>query len=286
MGFWRGKTNLEGLSIRSFFSSFICQCIIFLKLLDSGNVSRLILGEVGVGCAIEGWKVSKIARRRGMLRMAYWRPSSGAGGADGDAPALSAKEAETDEADARIMRWLSYGLYPCVVAWGLYSLYRHAHRSWWSWAVQTAAHGVYMWGFVAMTPQLYINYRLKSVAHLPWRSMLYKTFNTFVDDVFAFAIEMPLSHRIACLRDDVIFFGYLYQRWCYPVDKTRANEFGRAYEEAPGAAAALPAAAGAAAAEGAVGGAAEGAAGDAAGGAPAMAAAGTAGDAAAPPDAS
>jgi hypothetical protein len=82
-----------------------------------------------------------------------------------------------------------------------------------------------------MTPQLYINYRLKSVAHLPWRAMLYKTFNTFVDDVFAFAIEMPLSHRIACLRDDVIFFGYLYQRWIYPIDKTRPNEFGRAYEE-------------------------------------------------------
>jgi len=105
--------------------------------------------------------------------------------------------------------------------------------------VQTAAHGVYMWGFVAMTPQLYINYRLKSVAHLPWRALMYKTFNTFVDDVFAFAIDMPLSHRLACLRDDVVFFGYLYQRWIYPVDKSRANEFGRAYEEPTPAPAAI-----------------------------------------------
>ena len=33
------------------------------------------------------------------------------------------------------------------------------------------------------------------------------------------------------LRDDLVFFIYLYQRYLYPVDKKRANEFGRAYEE-------------------------------------------------------
>jgi hypothetical protein len=88
-----------------------------------------------------------------------------------------------------------------------------------------------MFGFVAMTPQLYINYKLKSVAHLPWRAFMYKTFNTFIDDVFSFAVAMPWQHRIACLRDDVIFFGYLWQRWIYGVDKSRVNEFGRAYEE-------------------------------------------------------
>ena len=31
-----------------------------------------------------------------------------------------------------------------------------------------------MFGFIAMTPQLYINYRLKSVAHLPWKAFMYK----------------------------------------------------------------------------------------------------------------
>ena len=29
-------------------------------------------------------------------------------------------------------------------------------------------------GFIMMTPQLFINYKLKSVAHLPWRMMTYK----------------------------------------------------------------------------------------------------------------
>jgi len=130
-----------------------------------------------------------------------------------------------------VMRCLSYALYPGVLGWGAYSLAYHAHRSWWSWVIQTASYGVYLWGFVAMCPQLYINYRLKSVAHLPWKAMLYKVFNTFIDDIFAFAIDMPWSHRLACLRDDVIFFGLLYQYYLYPVDKTRPNEFGRAYEK-------------------------------------------------------
>jgi hypothetical protein len=128
------------------------------------------------------------------------------------------------------MAMLGWVVYPLCAGWGAYSLVKHSHRSWWSWFIQTASYGVYVYGFFAMLPQLYINYRLKSVAHLPLRAMMYKTFNTFVDDVFAFAIEMPLSHRLACLRDDIVFFGYLYQRWIYRVDYARANEFGRAYE--------------------------------------------------------
>jgi len=62
-----------------------------------------------------------------------------------------------------------------------------------------------------MTPQLFINYKLKSVAHMPWKAMCYKSINTFIDDLFAFVVKMPLLHRLACLRDDVVFFVYLYQ---------------------------------------------------------------------------
>ena len=66
---------------------------------------------------------------------------------------------------------------------------------------------------------------------MPWRAMTYKAFNTFVDDVFAWIIDMPTTHRIATLRDDLVFFIYLYQRWIYPVDKTRTNEFGYSYDK-------------------------------------------------------
>src|ERR1700722_11719885 len=94
-----------------------------------------------------------------------------------------------------------------------------------------------------MTPQLFINYKLKSVSHLPWRMMTYKALNTFIDDLFAFVIKMPTMYRLGCFRDgktkklfyrknflflflDIIFFIYLYQRYIYPVDRTRVNEYG------------------------------------------------------------
>jgi len=42
---------------------------------------------------------------------------------------------------------------------------------------------------------------------------------------------MPTLHRLATLRDDVIFFVYLYQSWKYKVDYTRVNEFGQGGED-------------------------------------------------------
>ena len=85
---------------------------------------------------------------------------------------------------------------------------------------------MYALGFVLMTPQLLLNWKLKSVAHLPWRVLVYKSLNTFIDDLFSFIIRMPTMARISCFRDDVVFFIYLYQRWLYPVDTNRPVEGG------------------------------------------------------------
>lgn len=50
--------------------------------------------------------------------------------------------------------------------------------------IQSSANGVYAFGFLFMLPQLFINYKLKSVAHLPWRAFAYKAFNTFIGEKF------------------------------------------------------------------------------------------------------
>ena len=223
IGFWKKKSNLEGLSVRTQWSNFVCQLIIFANLVDGGQSSWIILGEMGIGVCIEGWKVTKFLARDGVFHRFL--------GIGTEAADKSQMQKDTDEYDKRAMRFLSLLLYPIVLAYGGYSLVYHPQRSWRSWVLRTLANGVYMFGFIAMTPQLYINYRLKSVAHLPWKAFMYKAFNTFIDDVFAFAIAMPTIHRLACLRDDLVFFVYLYQRWLYPVDKKRVNEFGRAYED-------------------------------------------------------
>ena len=64
----------------------------------------------------------------------------------------------------------------------LCSLLYTPHKSWYSWTIQTTVNGVYAFGFLFMLPQLFLNYKLKSVAHLPWRAFMYKAFNTFIGE--------------------------------------------------------------------------------------------------------
>lgn len=126
-------------------------------------------------------------------------------------------------------------LYPLSAFWGLYNLYHYSYKSWWSWFVSSLADFAYTFGFINMWPQIFINYKLKSVAHMPWRVLMYKFFNTFIDDVFAFFImseHMTKKHRWMTLRDDIVFFVFLYQRYCYKVDPNRPDEFGYVYAEA------------------------------------------------------
>jgi hypothetical protein len=123
-------------------------------------------------------------------------------------------------------KYLSWVLFPLLVGYCGYSLLYQEHKSWYSWVLNLLYGYLLTFGFILMTPQLFINYKLKSVAHLPWRMLTYKFFNTFIDDIFAFVIKMPTLYRIGCFRDDIIFLIYLYQRYKYKVDLTRVNEFG------------------------------------------------------------
>jgi len=134
---------------------------------------------------------------------------------------------KTKEHDATAMRYLSYVTYPLVIGYAIYSLMYQTHKSWYSWILSSLTGCVYTFGFIMMCPQLFINYKLKSVAHLPCRTFMYKALNTFIDDLFAFIIKMPTLHRLSCFRDDIVFLIYLYQRWIYPTDYKRVNEFGQ-----------------------------------------------------------
>jgi len=207
---------MEGLSAKSVVVSFICQLIVFLYLLDN-ETSWMIIASSGVGCCIEFWKIGKA------MHIEVDR--------SGRFPRLKFRDHETytnktKEYDDMAMKYLSYVLFVLVGCSALYSLKYERHKSWYSWILSSLTSCVYMFGFIMMCPQLFINYKLKSVAHLPWRQMTYKFLNTIIDDLFAFVIKMPILHRLSVFRDDVIFLIYLYQRWIYPVDKKRVNEFG------------------------------------------------------------
>uniref|UniRef100_A0A7S4CZR9 Cleft lip and palate transmembrane protein 1-like protein n=1 Tax=Eutreptiella gymnastica TaxID=73025 RepID=A0A7S4CZR9_9EUGL len=199
--FWRSRKNMEGLSANNVLAEVICQLIILLYLWNN-DAGWIIVITMAVGLAIQIWKAGIALRLKRM-----------------------GKDSSTAQADATAMRWLSYVLYPLVLGYAVYSLVYKEHKDWYSWVLESMASAVYAFGFVLMTPQLYINYKLKSVANLPWRVFMYRACNTFIDDLFAFIIKMPTMHRLSAFRDDVVFIIYLVQRWQYPVDPTRKEGF-------------------------------------------------------------
>jgi phosphate/sulfate permease len=217
---------MTGTSSRSLVVNCFFQTIILLYLFDN-DTSMMVLGSSVIGLLIEYWKLATAYKvtldvqklLKGQPFMTF--PSE---------TDSTESEDETSAYDKEATVHLLYVVLPLIAGYSAYALYNRAYKSFYSWIVSSLVGFVYAFGFVLMTPQLYINYKLKSVAHMPWKAMVYKSLNTFIDDLFAFIIKMPLLHRLACFRDDIIFFIYLYQRWIYPIDPTRMNEYG---QEAP-----------------------------------------------------
>lgn len=224
--FWKDRKSLEGLSVRSVFFNLFQSIIVLLYVLDN-DTSMLIRISIFIGLFIELWKIPKVTNIRidnndrflGVIPKIRFEDKG------------SYVESSTKEYDLMAYKYLSWVIFPLFIGYAIYSLIYHEHKGWYSFVLNMSYGFLLAFGFIMMTPQLFINYKLKSVAHLPWRMLSYKFLNTFIDDIFAFVIKMPLMYRIGCFRDDIIFFIYLYQRWIYRVDPKRVNEFGVSGED-------------------------------------------------------
>ncbi|KAL7677497.1 hypothetical protein ACOME3_003735 [Neoechinorhynchus agilis] len=217
--FWRNKTDLQGLSVRSMLFNIFSSLIVMLYVFDNQSNFGIRISAF-LGFLLEIWKVPKclnvkVDRRQGLFPYSVKVSFTS-----------SYVDSSTSEYDKTAFKYLSVVLFPLVCSYAIYSLIYNEHRGWYSWLLSMIYGFLLTFGFIMMTPQLFINYKLKSVAHLPWRMMTYKALNTFVDDIFAFVVKTPILYRISCFRDDIVFFIYLYQMWIYKVDFTRVNEFG------------------------------------------------------------
>nr|CCC93451.1 conserved hypothetical protein [Trypanosoma congolense IL3000] len=207
--FWRRRKDFTGLSLRTIIMNCYSQTIIFLYLYDNDETSWAILLPSGIGVIIEYWKLAQAARfvrdERGRLRVRF----------------RESYDKRTRKHDDVAVRYLMYIMTPILVGYTAYSAVFNTHKGWYSFFIGTQVRFIYIFGFAMMTPQIFINYKLKSVTQLPWRTFAYRALNTIIDDLFAFIVKMPWLHRIACLRDDVVFLILIYQRWIYPVDSDR-----------------------------------------------------------------
>ncbi|RWS05666.1 cleft lip and palate transmembrane protein 1-like protein [Dinothrombium tinctorium] len=230
--FWKNRSSLEGLSVRSVFFNVFQSVVVLLYVLDN-DTNTIVKISVGVGLLIEIWKIHKVLNIQvnreqrmffGLLPKVVISDKG------------SYVESSTKQYDLLAFRYLSWVLFPLLFCYAIYSLLYLEHKGFYSWVLSMLYGFLLTFGFIVMTPQLFINYKLKSVAHLPWRMLTYKFLNTFIDDIFAFVIKMPTMYRLGCFRDDIIFLIYLYQRWIYRVDPKRVNEFGVSGEDLDNAA--------------------------------------------------
>lgn len=226
---WKNKDDLAGVSVGSIMTNIVVQLIITLYLLDNNeDTSWMILAGQAVGVLVECWKLTKALTVSIISNPGGWLPYRLK---ISDKHVLSEEEKKTQEYDRLAFRYTGLALGPILVAYTLYSALYQTHRSWWSFTITTATSFVYAFGFVSLIPQLIVNYKLKSTAGMNSKTFVYKILGTFVDDMFAFCIKMPMLHRLACFRDDLVFFVALYQRWIYGVDPTRRNEFGQVLDK-------------------------------------------------------
>ncbi len=194
LSFWKSRTNFNGLSESSISMNVVMGGISALYVIEQQE-GNLALYFILIKMAMNLWKIWKMRRS--------------------DLP-KSQTQIEIHEAEMKGMKYLTIVLVPVVLIFCIYRLFEYKFRSWYSWAILSLAAASEVFGFVTMTPQIFLNHRLKSVEHLPWTALTYSFINTFIDDLFAFGIfRVPEVSKYSCLRDDIVFVVICVQRWLY-----------------------------------------------------------------------
>lgn len=196
IAFWSNRKSLEGLSVRSVFFNVFQSLIVLLYVFDN-DTNTIIRISCLIGLGIEVWKINKVID----VKLNWERRLLGVLPRIGYEDKGSYVESSTREYDQMAFKYLSWVCFPLLVCYTIYSLLYQEHKGWYSFVLNMLYGFLLTFGFIMMTPQLFINYKLKSVAHLPWRCMSYKFLNTFIDDIFAFVIKMPTMYRLGCFRD-------------------------------------------------------------------------------------
>jgi len=205
------ETLNKYVSVQSILVGIVMQSLLLLYLWDEAANFLVLITSVAA-ILIDMWKVTRAMK-------VEWTKLLGIV----PCPTLvsKVKKEKADDFDSIAMKYLGLALLPMIGGYAVYSLAYECHRGWYSYFLFVSSSCVYSLGFVLMTPQVFINYKHKTVAYLPWRKFVYRAISTFIDDLFAMIIRMPTMHRLGCFRDDIVFFIYLYQRQIYKVDKTR-----------------------------------------------------------------
>ena len=213
--------KLDGLYTKIYFISlfhyFIAVIYYYME-----NVSKIIYFELMISLVIELWKFRKIYSTNFSLSFPFVSFEH----------KIKFEEADSKSLESEAIRLTSKVIFiPLALIYLFYRVYYYnsyilLHP--FKFIIEYFFFLLNIFGFVLMTPQIYINYKLKSVEHMPIKKLSYKFLNTIIDDLFAFALETPTLHRISVFKDDVIFVIYIGQLIAYRknkrVEEVQTNE--------------------------------------------------------------
>lgn len=206
ISFFRGLKSTKGISMRKHYTDILFQSVIILYLIDN-ETSVIVIGLSILETLLSIWIVIKMTKleKRPDGKFPYYQFEK----------SKETIEDETEKYDREATSFLSKIFFPILGVYYVYSFVTTENIQYYPFILKNLVAFIHAVGFINMTPQVYINYKLKSVDFMPWKGMIYQFLNTIVDDLFAFAVKMPTLQRISVFRDDIIFVIYLYQKWIY-----------------------------------------------------------------------
>ncbi|KAJ1849203.1 hypothetical protein LPJ73_003785, partial [Coemansia sp. RSA 2703] len=240
VSFWssKSKNSMQGISRSSMLMTLASSCISFLYMWDRrAETNIVVILGAAVGAVVEAWKVSKVLSIQNI--MPFGRKKAAAqvyGNATGKAKTLDPEFSQTPaqieaekrrqvqlRVDKQTAWYMTRVCVPAMAAYAAFSLIYQQHESYVSWFLNISLITVYTLEFIQMWPQLLINHELKTVDMLPLTAFLYRFLLTFIDDLYALVVPMPLIERIGTLRDDVVFIVLCYQWYKFPRRKPAAD---------------------------------------------------------------
>lgn len=223
ISYYKNLKNLDGLYTKYLYYNLFHYLVAFIYFFIE-NASYIVMVELGVATLIELWKFRKIFKIEFSRENKYFFKISHV--------IKFKRDISKDYEDEAISMAMKFLFLPISVLYLSYRIYHyHAGKTIFKFIIEYIFFLLNIFGFILLTPQIYLNYKLKSVEHLPLKVLSYKFLNTIIDDLFAFAVDTPTLYRISVFKDDVIFVIYIYQMIIYrnnknevvPVEDIREN---------------------------------------------------------------
>lgn len=204
VSYYKNLKQLDGVYTKHLFFHLFQMFVAILYVTIEG-AHFIVKIELAVGLAIEVWKLKKIFSLE--FKKAF--PFVGIKYKI-DFKFKKSKDYETEAVNLM----LKYLFIPVAIFYLGYRFYYFNHKlntSIFKFVIEYVFFLMNLFGFILLTPQVYLNYKLKSVQHMPFKALTFKFLNTIIDDLYAFAVKTPTMYRIFCFKDDVIFIIFIYQ---------------------------------------------------------------------------